>query len=506
MDAGAITVDLVVQTLRAWRHGQDPPPDLLALDLLQDKFTATPAERAIRLREQTYGMVEESLGEARRVEGLPSTPFSAPRSKLLDAMRRDLATANTALHAWTALFHRYVSAVPFEAGELAAAVPVAPRQFQRYVDTGLRRLVDRLRQLELAAHEHAAAANRRRHLPPPDYAQLFGMAALQSELGDLLRSSAGPQFVSIEGLGGIGKTALARAVAFDLAEGSDFDGIAWISARQSWLSDRGTIEAMPEAVETATDVVNRLADQLGLAVAGLSTADKLARLAAFLRNAHYLVVVDNLESVNDVDSLLPALAPLADPTRFLFTSRQTMSSYPLVSRRSVPQLTLADSQKLVESELQRRGQSGELSADAMRQLYDLVGGLPLALKLVAAQMIRWPLELLLEDMRQLRRRAPESLYTYIYRRTWLALGEPARELLLSLLDIAPDGENLAWLRLVSALPADDFDDALNQLLAYSLLDVAGRSEAPYYRLHRLTTTFLQTDLLAGWSDQAITDN
>ena len=91
-----------------------------------------------------------------------------------------------------------------------------------------------------------------------------------------------------------------------------------------------------------------------------------------------------------------------------------------------------------------------------------------------------------------------SLYTYIYRRAWLDLADPARAMLLSLLHIAPEGEDLEWLQLVTALPEDEFDDALAQLLAYSLLDAAGPATAPRYRIHRLTITFLQTEILARW--------
>ena len=141
-----------------------------------------------------------------------------------------------------------------------------------------------------------------------------------------LRQADGPAFVSLEGLGGMGKTALARAVAFALAEDSDFDGIAWISARQTWLNDRGAIETTPDAATSLADIVARLATQLGFVeLAGLSAADKLDRLAGFLKSTRQLIVIDNLESVSDVELLLPALMPLARPTRFLLTSRQTLS-------------------------------------------------------------------------------------------------------------------------------------------------------------------------------------
>jgi hypothetical protein len=135
----------------------------------------------------------------------------------------------------------------------------------------------------------------------------------------------------------------------------------------------------------------------------------------------------------------------------------------------------------------------------MAALYDVVGGTPLALKLIAAQMAHWPLPALLDNLRRARDHAPERLYTFIYQRAWLALGDPARQLLLSLLPLAADGEDVGWLRAMSFLSPDTFDDALGQLRAYSLLETAGPDSAPRYRLHRLTTTFLQTEVLAGWS-------
>ena len=133
-------------------------------------------------------------------------------------------------------------------------------------------------------------------------------------------------------------------------------------------------------------------------------------------------------------------------------------------------------------------------------LHAVVGGMPLALKLVAAQMNHWPLTVLLENLRTAHTRAPEGLYTFIYRRSWLALGDHARTLLLSMLPLAPDGEDVEWLTLMSFLPPDEFGGALAQLRDYSLLETSGPPDSPRYRLHRLTTTFLQTEVLAGWDE------
>jgi hypothetical protein len=69
-----------------------------------------------------------------------------------------------------------------------------------------------------------------------------------------------------------------------------------------------------------------------------------------------------------------------------------------------------------------------------------------------------------------------------------------------MMDISPDGENVDWLRLVSGLPASEFRTALEVLLDHSLVEIGGSIEAPRYRLHRLTVTFLETEAYRSFSD------
>jgi len=502
VDVDAITAPLLNATLRAWRAAEPPPPGLPALDILHDAPSASPIERGIRLHDLVVSLVAAELARLRAAEAIPA-PAGATRADALAAVGLDFTRHNGELEEWSALYHRFLAPVAPSVDELARAAALDARNFRRRVDGGVRRLVARLQRLEMAEHDRLRRLRLSRHLPPPEYAHLFGVAHAQRAVADRLRQAGGPDFLSIEGLGGIGKTALARAVAFALAEDSDFAGIAWISARQTWLNDRGAIETAPDAVTSLADIVARLATQLGFAeLAGLSAADKLDRLAGFLKSTSWLIVIDNLESVSDVELLLPALIPLARPARFLLTSRQTLSHFPAVARFPVRPLSPEDSRALVEAELRRRGRPGALPAAEMAALYEVVGGTPLALKLVAAQMAYWPLPTLLDNLRRARHAAPEQLYTFIYRRAWLALGDPARQLLLSLLPLTPDGEDVAWLRAMSFLPPDAFDDALGQLRDYSLLETAGPDDAPRYRLHRLTTTFLQTEVLTGWNAAA----
>jgi hypothetical protein len=344
----------------------------------------------------------------------------------------------------------------------------------------------------------------RSRFPKPEYLRLFGVEPLIQNLISLLSDPYGPAFVSLEGLGGIGKTALARAASQRLAEASEpFAGHGWISARHRWLTPRGDLESLKDPARSVNDVVTRLAEQLGqLHLTGLSITDKLDRLRPLLREEPYLIVVDNLETLTDILELLPALQPLAGASKFLFTSRRTLRHFPYVHVLTVPRLSSADSEALIRSELERRGQVGDLPAAIMERVYELIGGLPLALKLAAAQIGHLPAKHILRGLERADRQTPQALYTHIYHRAWHQLSAPARDLLLSLLNVSPDGENVSWIRLASTLPASQFKIALAQLLDYSLLEIAQALPEPVYRLHRLTATFLQSEILLDWKNQA----
>jgi hypothetical protein len=132
------------------------------------------------------------------------------------------------------------------------------------------------------------------------------------------------------------------------------------------------------------------------------------------------------------------------------------------------------------------------SETQLESIYQVVGGNPLALKLVAGQTRLLPLSQILDNLKQARGKKVEALYTYIYWQAWHALDLLSQQVLL-LMPLAQDGD-LAQLAAVSQLDLDQLNEALENLVSLSLVEVRGDLGEVYYRIHRLTESFLLTEV------------
>lgn len=497
MEIENITNELVERTLRNWQQALETPYELLELDLLTETGAVSRVELQIKLYELLTSLVVEPIKSLRKSEGI--SPLDDATASLIDSIATDFSSGNLELRTWSTLYHRYLATPSLSAEDLATAVHVTPRHIRRFLNTGIGFLVSALQHAEINAHRRIKSVRLQRHLPPPDYVKLFGAEAILRLLVNLLEDPEGPRFISIEGLGGIGKTALAQFTAQRMAELGKLEDIFWISARDELITYQGELKTLDTSIQSLEDILVRLTQQLGQEhLMGLPISEKIEKLRPFLFASPYLIILDNLETIPDHQTLLHTLFPLVGKTRFLITSRHTLSEYAYVHVFSVPELSVEDSQTLIESELERLGRKNSLSQIITKRIYNTIGGLPLALKLVAAQVGRFPLEYILAGLKNARQQMPEQMYIYIYRRTWVCLNDPAKQLLLSMLSVAPDGEDRSWIYGASSLSEEEFDMSLTQLINFSLLEVTGSLDRPVYRIHRLTDTFLRTDILLNW--------
>jgi len=326
--------------------------------------------------------------------------------------------------------------------------------------------------------------------------RLFGISQKQQQLRLILEQADAPWLIALDGIGGIGKTSLAVALAREIMSTGRFCDTAWVSAKQEeFLPQIGLGPTHYPALDTGS-LLDSLLEQLDSSLSlARSPEEKKVRLAGILKKQPYLIVIDNLETVAEYETLLPLLRQLANPTKFLLTSRHSLHACVDVFCFSLRELDQADTFALLRYEAETRGVTTlmDASQDHLARIYEVVGGNPLALKLVVGQLYVLPLSHVLENLKEAQGKTIDDLYTYIYRQAWQTLDEISREVLL-VMPLAQGG-TFAQITAVSKLCVDQLDQALESLVKLSLVEVGGDIEQHRYRIHRLTEAFLLKEVV-----------
>jgi hypothetical protein len=329
----------------------------------------------------------------------------------------------------------------------------------------------------------------------PTYAQLVGVEEPRRLLQEALLDGTANHIVSIDGLGGIGKTALADRVTRDLVKTFQFDEFAWITAKHTHLSMRGRlqIESGRPAL-TMPMVIEQLGTQFEIAGhSNLSQLQTQRLVKRFLQDRHCLIVIDNLETAADYRSLLPELQKLQNPSKFLLTSRFRLLDELGVFSVSLSELTEEAALQLIRLEAERTGFTALSAAEdnQLQQIFQVVGGNPLALKLIVGQLRFYSLSRVLDRFRQGKQAASDdSLFDYIYSEIWESLADDSKIVLLALTEAGETGFPIEHISGISGLTEAKVASCLEDLVLLSLVDLAGTLDKRRYRLHRLTQVYL----------------
>ncbi|WP_290060287.1 ATP-binding protein, partial [Amycolatopsis solani] len=242
---------------------------------------------------------------------------------------------------------------------------------------------ERLRQThqEVLADEPGVPEFRPRQLPP-DVAVLVGrtdlLSTLDAALGPARLPSTHPPIALLVGPAGVGKTTAAVHWAHRAA-GQFPDG--------QLFADLQGYAAVPALDQL--EVLTRFAHALGVRPGGVPTdlADAAALYRSVLADRRVLIVLDNVAGAEQVRALLPAAPGCA----VLITSRDRLAGLAAtVDTRLVElaELSPDDSLALLSSVAGADRVAAE--EEASRELARLCAGLPLALRIVGANLALWP--------------------------------------------------------------------------------------------------------------------
>lgn len=206
----------------------------------------------------------------------------------------------------------------------------------------------------------------------------------QQEISQLLRWLADDQAshcLSIQGLGGMGKTTLAlTAVQQQLHLPSNFTAIIFVSAKQQNLTPLGILPRL-RSDRTLRDIFNAIAHTLNCSDLLLTDfVEQVERMQRLLTQQRILLIVDNLETIDPQEPIFSFLYDLPATVKVLITSRE-QTPFPAI--RLLP-LSQAEGLELIHYQAQFKGLS--LNSEASLSLYQQTGGVPAAIVYAMGQL------------------------------------------------------------------------------------------------------------------------
>jgi len=303
--------------------------------------------------------------------------------------------------------------------------------------------------------------------------------------------------VVIDGIGGIGKTALAVEAAYRCQEQGLFDAFIFVTAKQKRLEPSG-IKAETRAASTLDEFINETARALGQPnIAKLIGDHKIQSLLDILQNICALLIYDNLETLTkeEQEALADWLRFLPQCCKAMLTSRRRGGEGALWLR--LEELDWETARAIIEHESGREDHLKETlqlaGEKCWQELYEETGGSPLALIWTLGLMRTRSLSFdrALEMLRQgAALKSPLQKFIYREARKELGAGDVAA---LSALSFFVPSATFEALMAVADLSRTALETVLERLDSLSLVNRELGAER--FSLHPLTRNYVRDDLL-----------
>jgi len=331
-------------------------------------------------------------------------------------LRRDLRAIIKVLHQKKAL--RTLE----EANRLITTIPAVKELDERDpADADIIKLFDTpVARIERTLHIEESIQGILRNNAIVDHTQLFGVDTFIEKIKDDIFAPQAAWVISLYGEGGLGKTAIAYEAVTRYAAAAGFTRIGWVSAKTLQLLPDGVLLKDGSAELHWSNLVKKLADQLNIHLGDNSSGwitDFQRGIRSCPIDERYLLIVDNLETVDDVDEAIQYLSSnaIVNPHKILITTRHALlGKVQYLVERHVKGLELEPSLRFIRS--LGNGVIEEASDDELLPIVEVTEGNPLLMKLFVTRLLtsHLPLAYIITELQAVNQRLGKNIIDYLY--------------------------------------------------------------------------------------------
>lgn len=272
------------------------------------------------------------------------------------------------------------------------------------------------------------------NIPLPGHTTFVGRQAEMARLLELLSPEHAAHLISVDGIGGVGKSALVLEAACRCLRASTgemparnvptFEAIVFVSAKQQYLTPHGILHRH-QAQRTLHDMAREISHTLDRPnITHATPKEQLVRVREALSRQYTLLIVDNLETVEDKQDILAFLYDLPPQVKAVITTRERALFAPI----RLEHLPEPDGLQLIHHEV--REKNVPLDDQQALTLYRHTGGIPAAIIYAIGRMAAgYSLEGLLARLAQ----HEGDVARFCFEGTVTALrGQPSHQLLMAL--------------------------------------------------------------------------
>jgi tetratricopeptide (TPR) repeat protein len=341
------------------------------------------------------------------------------------------------------------------------------------------------------------------NLPCRERSELIGRTAELTELTNWLADANDSYIMAIEGMGGMGKTALAMEAADRCLQAGEyphkypsyprFDAIVFTAVKPaefmgrvllSNLQDSYDLDDLLQAIATTLDYRSILSPDLGR---------RKLEVYQLMRDKSILLVIDNIERVDEQTEILQFLRNIPKPdggkiVKTIVTSRENIG---LEKTIAISPLSQDSIKKLLERQIKRRGIKG-LSSQ-INSIAKLADGSPLLVNLLFAIGISS-----LQIISQNRELTQQTVVNFCYETIIDSLTDPSNETnnlvaydLLSILSFFKEPVTIEILATIANASGDSAARGIQKLKRLYLADADRQDVKP---LHSLLKSYISDRL------------